>query len=730
MKAITIKLTNCLTALALGVAMCLSAVSCQKDELTDGDKFALYYPGITDIGPSTNMDLTPTYHGAKASKFEIYNVTLDGKTYQTESFSIDPESGMLSLRNTDGLPVGKYAISIQCVSGGQIYKFPGLVTVNMMHPVPEGIILEPSLIEVPLTSVTNLNLTDELPGARIITQGEHITVEDYKIAKVTLGGTLVEDWSGIFEVNSEGEFSILRNQNFLAGVYVIDFKLVTRTAGLDSSMGIYENALTVDVQAPPTSLTYSPSAVKVQYDFDYTSRAPKMVGSSNGLRYSILSVSPEGAPVTVDEKTGVINLSKEHDLPAGTDIVVSMKVENALGSMDFAQVFKITLVELINPITKLDYNDSTVWHDTKFGLAPKEVDGDEKIFSFVDLPEALSALKIDELTGKISAKKGNKIEIGEYTVKVAVENSKGSMTKEIRLTVIENPYFFTYVHWGNNLGLTPAENYASQHRVSMPATEPLKIAVFAKDAKADVELAYEIKGGSKTNYASIDEKTGEITVDPSVFASVKDMRTHFIFVSVTSGKGTSGETTVKIPVFFDFNHLRAADGYQIKYTPFVLQCNPKNGGVSAVPEITKADGSALTAEELAKITMDFRRSFNYWNLNGPETHISGEQNKTEGCFLNIISNAYYTAAGVKVELGSRKSFTAYDQTGHMDKKPAYVRETDLAVYVAPEKWKTADGYADGIFTGQITFADSGTDPQGAADPYRLFPLFVWFDTEF
>ena len=102
MKAITIKLTNCLTALALGVAMCLSAVSCQKDELTDGDKFALYYPGITDIGPSTNMDLTPTYHGAKASKFEIYNVTLDGKTYQTESFSIDPESGMLSLRNTDG----------------------------------------------------------------------------------------------------------------------------------------------------------------------------------------------------------------------------------------------------------------------------------------------------------------------------------------------------------------------------------------------------------------------------------------------------------------------------------------------------------------------------------------------------------------------------------------------------------------------------------------------------
>lgn len=726
----TIKLTNCLKALTLCLAISLSAVSCEKNELTDGDKFALYYPGITDIGPSTNMDLTPTYHGAKASDFKIYRVTLDGVDYQTESFIIDAESGQLQLRNTEGLPVGKYAISVSCVSSGQVYKFPDIVSVNMMHPVPEGIGLEPAEIAIPLAVVTDMNLTEALPTAQITTDGDHITIDNYLISKVTRDGVLVEDWSGMFEIDNTGKVSVLRNQDFLAGVYVLDFKLVTQVAGADSEMGIYENALTVDVMAPPTSLSYSPSAVAVQYDFEYVSRTPLMVGSAKELNYSIRTVSPEGAPVTIDEKTGKITLSNQHQLPAGTEILVSVTVENALGKKDFDQVFKITLVELINPITKLDYNDSTVWHDTKFGLAPKEVDGDEKIFSFVDLPEALSALKIDEFTGKISAKKGNKIEIGEYTVKVAVENSKGSMTTDIKLNVIENPYFFTYVHWGNNLDLKPAMDYASQHRVSMPATEPLKIAVFAKDAKADVELAYEIKGGSKTNYASIDEKTGEITVDPSVFASVNDMRTHFIFVSVTSGKGTSGETTVKIPVFFDFNHLRADDGYQIKYTPFVLQCNPKNGGVSAVPEITKADGSALNAEELAKITMDFRRSFNYWNLNGPETHISGGQNSTEGCFLNIISEAYYKAAGVKVELGSRKSFTAYDQTDHMDKKPAYVRKTDLAVYVAPEKWKTADGYADGIFTGQITFADSGTDPQGAANPYRLFPLFVWFDTEF
>jgi hypothetical protein len=50
--------------------------------------------------------------------------------------------------------------------------------------------------------------------------------------------------------------------------------------------------------------------------------------------------------------------------------------------------------------------------------------------------------------------------------------------------------------------------------------------------------------------------------------------------------------------------------------------------------------------------------------------------------------------------------------------------------VAPEKWKVDDAYADGIFTGQITFADTGSDPSNAASPNRIFPIFVWFDTEF
>ena len=63
---------------------------------------------------------------------------------------------------------------------------------------------------------------------------------------------------------------------------------------------------------------------------------------------------------------------------------------------------------------------------------------------------------------KISIAKGNKVPVGEYVMTVKVSNDKGFMTDDIALKVIENPYFFTKVTWGNNLGLTPVLDYASQ----------------------------------------------------------------------------------------------------------------------------------------------------------------------------------------------------------------------------------------------------------------------------
>ncbi len=43
-------------------------------------------------------------------------------------------------------------------------------------------------------------------------------------------------------------------------------------------------------------------------------------------------------------------------------------------------------------------------------------------------------------------------------------NLKRPGRNDAQLTVNENPYYFTKIVYGNNLGLEPAENYANQYR--------------------------------------------------------------------------------------------------------------------------------------------------------------------------------------------------------------------------------------------------------------------------
>lgn len=217
------------------------------------------------------------------------------------------------------------------------------------------------------------------------------------------------------------------------------------------------------------------------------------------------------------------------------------------------------------------------------------------------------------------------------------------------------------------------------------------------------------------------------------------MRAHFVFVNIKTGVGTSGETVMKIPVFFDFNAPRTEGGYSIQYNPFAVRCNPKTGTTSVPPTILK-NNIVVRGEELKNITMDFRRDFNYWNINGHEKHLNGAAAKGDNTkFLSRVWAAYCQACGFVYdsEAGSRKAVSYYENyekntngKGDLNKAAAYIRGEDLALHINPEKFMDEYGYANGIFTGQVTLGLDGKDPQKANDPYRLFPLFVWFDTNF
>ena len=739
-RTITRKAIAALVALT---AIIVSVSSC-KAELTDTGAFALHYPGITDIGPSTNMDITPTWHGGTPESFEIFSVKREGEAVTAECFSIDPTTGVFSIRKSDNLPVGKYRIGIACKVGGERHEFAEAITVNMMPAIPEGIKVSPDKITILLSQVTNTGSDEELPTAQITTEGEHISIRNYLISGVRRDGKALKDWDGLFSVDKSGKFSILKNNKFNAGVYVIDFKLTTMVFGADSEEGLFSDALTVEVASAPISLVYNPSTAKVEAGESYTSPVPEFIGSVTGLEFSIKKVIPESDKFSIDKTSGVITLAKGHEYAIGDEIVLSVSAKNNYGERDFDQVLRIGIVEYIAPITLLAYNDTTVWEGTKVNLKPKQRDGDEVTYSFEELPDALKELTINELNGTISVPKKNKIAQGEYSFKVKAQNPKGSLSATVKWNTTENPYAFTFVRWGNNLGLNPIQDYADQFRVS--TTGPTTIPVIESDIKEGVEALYEIKGGSKTkgeskiNYVSIDPKTGKLTTDPSVLGGkIAQMRAHFVFVNIKTGVGTSGETVMKIPVFFDFNAPRTEGGYSIQYNPFAVRCNPKNGTTSVPPTILK-NNIVVRGEELKNITMDFRRDFNYWNINGHEKHLNGAAAKGDNTkFLSRVWAAYCQACGFVYdsEAGSRKAVSYYENyekntngKGDLNKAAAYIRGEDLALHINPEKFMDEYGYANGIFTGQVTLGLDGKDPQKANDPYRLFPLFVWFDTNF
>lgn len=744
-----------------GLLVCTAILAaCTKNELTDGDKFMLFYPDITDIGPSTNMDLDPTYHGAKPTDFNVYDVKYNGSTIQTECFQVDPVSGRLMIKDTEDLGVGVYTISISCKSSGTTYEYPDIITVNMMKAVPEGIVVDPSVIELLITQVNDVNSIEELPVARVTTDGDHITIKSYRIANVTRDGIKMDDWNAYFRIEeATGLISIIKNGTFVAGKYNFDLRLVTSAVNASSEEGLFVNAFTVDIVSPPLSLAYDPEVKRVEVGSEFISTAPSYVASSKDLVFAIKAIYPENVPLTIDSATGVLTLDADNGLVPGDEIQVSISLTNAYGTKNFDQITKIQITDFIQPISKLSYNDSTVWHGTAYTLKPKEVDGDDVRFSFVDLPEALSEeLSIDDLTGKISAVKGNKIQKGAYNVTVKVANDKGEMTETLALTVIDNPYFFTKVSWGNNLGLTPAGDYASQHRIT---TFTENIAVPLDKETSDItdagweKIKFEIVGGSVIKdtdtlptYADIDAATGNLTVHPSKVGTTKaaNLRAHMAIVKITCGEGTSGQTVRKVPVFFDFNLPRQdssqpnAPVYTVEFNPFVFQCNPKKGGTFVVPTFKDVNGNVVDPVE-AQITMTMHgpNKQQYWNIDGPASHLDGIPS-VEGGFLHALWKQYGADANVTPNYANAYPVYKYleDKTSqkYASARIGYMQD-DLKMYIKKDKWIDSDGnYADGVFVSQVRMGYKGLDgtvkrADATTAPYNnMYPFFIWFDTEF
>lgn len=172
--------TKCLMLLAIGLLGHL-AVSCTDTEETDSSNFALYYYGVTDIGPSMDFELKePSYIGGAPYDFAITNITLNDEACSTESFIINESTGAISIKNTENLATGTYKLNISCYSNGKYYEFKNAVQINMLLAVPEGVIVTPEEVVVNLDEA-NWN---ETANAQVTTTGaEHVSIIGYAIAQ-------------------------------------------------------------------------------------------------------------------------------------------------------------------------------------------------------------------------------------------------------------------------------------------------------------------------------------------------------------------------------------------------------------------------------------------------------------------------------------------------------------------------------------------------------------------
>lgn len=738
-------------AILMLVLMAVSTTSCKDTETVDTSGFQLHYTSMTDIAPSMSgyVIANPSYKGLPPSDFAITRITFgeEGEAYTGDSFQIDASSGSIEILNTDNLSVGVYRISVSCVSGGTTYSFPDIVEVNFLKPVPDGIVVEPNLLTADYNDILDANSEAEMPTAQVTTDNsaEHITITGYAISNVRRGDVIYDNTANpLFAISETGEISIVKGHdeatetNLVPGVYTIDLKLNTRAADANSELGIYTDALQVNVISAPRGLSYADGYVEAGDGTSehpmrgFTSEAPVLRGSAEGVNYAIVAVKRNGvedesamAKFSIDAATGIITIGDDHGFVIDDVYTVDVSVTNAYSAEGEVYVgedaLTVTVVDWVSAPISLSYGNVSAQRLIEFTASPEYEGGTTAlVYSFDNLDESLADyLSIDSETGVISAAQMHEITPGDYTVVVKASNFVGEITGTMNLHVDEHPCYFTYIRYGNNLGLDETTE-ASQFRFhSLSEIQSMGTIAPKTDFNPDggATLTWSSEAKFQSAGISIDRNTGVLTLGTTEANFAREMP--IIFVTATATLDDFSYSHV-VPVFF--HYAKEVNGITLEYTPFVFRTSPRLGGRSSVPVLGGADAS--------NFLIDYRRSPQYWNLNGERSdgtpHESGAI--ADNQFLTNLWTTYGAGTGSKDPMGFFRG-TDIDRS-NLSRKLGYVDNTSgssnkYSVVVNPNLWND-DGWADGVFMMTMTFTVDGNinNVNGGTE---IRPIAIWLD---
>lgn len=731
-----------LTSRFLGILWLVTSVcmfvSCSDDTDETGGNFKLYYPDMTDIGPSmTGVKIpAPSFQGGTPSEFEITAVTLNDESIENPCFVIDAETGEITINSTAETPVGEYKLTISCSVNGKYFTFKDIIKVTFLPRAPEGTVAEPNHILVMYSVVSDPNNITKLPTAQVKTAGEHVSITKYSIGTVTVNGEVLDKPEEMFEVSSSGEISILKSERFERGVtYSISLKLETAATG--DTPCIATDILAVEVASEPFSLEYPGynaeegwkiSEEKGELKSSFDSGEPIFVGSKDDIKYWFeIEEEIEEGKILIDEKTGRISIPEGHAFAQGSIFHISVFVANKylIEGKKLADV-KLTVTKYYKPLedTFEFYPPQTIEQAKAYTIVTNDwmAAGYENL-TFALLNNWENLLQIEATTGKITISEEKIIPVNTegHNIPFRVTNGDGTTKDYIfKLTVTENKSKFLWIKCGNNLGENgkPLEGdiYENQFRFS-GNTNDVEYPI-----RTNLDGYKTITWSLSTSQYTSTGINCQLSQNALKFSGTPDKQGIVALILTGTVDGDKSQS-LSVPIFVHANKL--VGDYYVEYNPLVFRVNPKEGGISTKPNIKKKDGTIAPPT----FALEYRRDFVYHKWEGGTDITKADEDLKAVLGNNLgskVNIAYFTSTKGDTKPEPLDATKLAAQVGYVDNSEG----AGLAVKVHKEKWKTSNGnYLQGFFRGQMIYEEQVI--AGFNDSKnRIFPLMIWLDPDY
>lgn len=685
------------------------------------------------------VSIVPETEAAEITGLEVRNLRKDGEAVDNVSglLSADAAQSIVSVLRSDDWALGTYVADLKVSTE----SFPEESEVGLLK---DALKFTVAAMPVKMTYPDAADFYQNVGAQYVPVFEDDVVPSDIAVKAVKLNGEefaygdmfAVDAQSGVITVTAAedapvGEYKVSLSYRYAGQDLASDDVLVVRCiAGLPVALNAAPQPSSIEIKSlGPDSVEDLPVYVLTSVGecspiVSYSIADARLDGSTfdwNG-RFTL-----EGNRISIRRGGWTVG---EYALDIRC-VTEAIGAESARGV--FTDVVKISVFEKV----ELVYADAVKKEHAPWTVKPATPMPAGYTYSFKDASAAYaSVLSINGTTGEISSAKSNGLPQGRYTVAVtATAPGLESSDAEFTLEIVENPYYFTYFSYGNNLGLTEEQTHgASQFRVKSQAelvaeSYPVKYS----DWGAGVEVAFKAVNKKDTNPSIAADGTLSFST-LSTAPNAQAMGVLLVTASVSDPEDADNKWSVTVPVAVDYSADAATN---VIYSPFLLRVNPTVGGRSAAPEIS---GTAV-------VDMDYRRTFNYYNINGTDkdgvAFVDGAP-KAE-TFLGHIWDKFTEDTGLNlnkgaVNYGSKTPVSYYDgnqdqSTKEFFKKteeqlnlsPAYVSPEDRSIVVNPDLWLYNGGWADGVFTGQITYT---TDSSAVNNGKQIFPIAIWLDPTF